>query len=185
VTHPLLYTRLAAVLEENGEPETFEEVLKAGIRENPRDHGIRDRYATFLWEQGRNEEAVAQFRELVSLDRKASRYWAMLGNAYLNLGLHGSALESYERADELAEGREAWILGNIGNLYSGRGLYAKATEYLRRAVDLDPTSEYAQDRLAKAITARGEEGKKAEEAEQAGWKRLSASSGAGGSPEGL
>jgi tetratricopeptide (TPR) repeat protein len=67
------------------------------------------------------------------------------------------ALSKYEEANKIADSKQAWIISNIGNLFSNRGFYSKAAGYLREAAQLDPDSEYAHDRLAGALKSKKEQ----------------------------
>ena len=75
----------------------------------------------------------------------------------------GKALATYEKADELAKHQEGWIIANIGNLMTNRGLYPKAVNFLKEAVSLEPESAYAHERLAAALRAAEEEDEKEKE----------------------
>jgi tetratricopeptide (TPR) repeat protein len=74
-----------------------------------------------------------------------------LGNCYLNSGFNNLAMSAYFQANVLAEGKEAWIVSNIGNLYNNIGLYDLAIEYLSKGLELDPDSQYIHERLAASM----------------------------------
>jgi uncharacterized coiled-coil DUF342 family protein len=72
-------------------------------------------------------------------------------------------MAKYRHANKLAEEKEAWIVGNIGNLLHARGLHSESIEYLQRAMQISQDSEYIHRRLSEAITARDEQTKKIED----------------------
>jgi tetratricopeptide (TPR) repeat protein len=76
----------------------------------------------------------------------------MLGNCYLTNNKNNLAMVCYRKANELSNNNAAWIIGNIGNLYNNLGLYDMAVEYIKEAQNLDPTSQYLQERLSSAFT---------------------------------
>lgn len=98
--------------------------------------------------------------KLLKINSKNSTYWTTQGNLYLNLGLNGKAMISYEKANKLVEGEQAWVLGNIGNLFNNVDLYSNAINYLEMALEKNPKSEYAHNRLSSAIKKKDEESKK-------------------------
>lgn len=101
----------------------------------------------------RSERAAALscYKRLLTIDPKNTTYHTQLGNLYLELELPGKALSAYETANELAQGSEAWILANIGNLLKNKGFGPTAARYLEQAIALDPKSAYAAERLSIAL----------------------------------
>jgi tetratricopeptide (TPR) repeat protein len=86
--------------------------------------------------------------------------WATLGNVYLLLGLNDLAMNSYQKANELASGSEAWIKANIGNLLNNSGLYTQGASALNEALEMDKDFSYAMDRLGKTLEHIEEQKKK-------------------------
>lgn len=106
---------------------------------------------------GRKAETLDFYKRLIAIRPDDPEYRTLLGNVYLELGLHGKALASYEKADELAKHEQAWIIANIGNILNNQGFHPKAVHYLRQAATMEPTSAYAHERLAGALRAAEEE----------------------------
>jgi tetratricopeptide (TPR) repeat protein len=156
------YLTLTELLSEH-DSDTAEEWYKKGLSVFPRNEELLSKYAQFLVGQNRNEEALYRYSTLTQLAPENEAYFALLGNAYLILGLSDNALEAYTKANTLAEGKEPWIIANIGNLYKNQGFYSKGIEYLNQALEMAPVDEYAHDRLAQAIKKQTEENKRAEE----------------------
>jgi tetratricopeptide (TPR) repeat protein len=98
-----------------------------------------------------NARALSLYRRLLEVNDTNPAYHTHLGNLYLNLDLPSKAMAAYEKANELAEGKQAWILANIGNLLKNRGLHHNAVSYLQRAIVLDPRFTYAHDRMTVAL----------------------------------
>ncbi|MGE5835825.1 MAG: tetratricopeptide repeat protein [Acidobacteriota bacterium] len=121
---------------------------------------VADKYALFLLNTDKYHEAILRYQDLVNRNPKDPKYYALLGNAYLAAEFPGRALRAYRKANELAEGKVAWILANIGNLMNNRGFYSEAVEYLQKALELDPTLKYAHERLASAQQAEADEAKR-------------------------
>lgn len=117
-------------------------------------------YAEWLSDNHFDDEALLRYQSLASEYPTNSSYRAFLGNAYLANGFEDLALEAYLEADKIAEGREEWILSNIGNVYKNQKLYSRAEEYLRRALAVEPSSQYALERLAGTLKEREEQKKK-------------------------
>lgn len=145
------YTQLAQIFVDEGSDDKAREVYEKGLNVLPQNKEILERYAHFLTESGENEAALVAYRDLTRRHSDSTQYLTLLGNVYLSLGLHGLALEAYQTANEVADEKEGWILGNIGNLYKNQGFYPQAIAYLKRAAGMDPNSAYAHERLAQAI----------------------------------
>jgi tetratricopeptide (TPR) repeat protein len=154
------YTSLASILKDEDEAHMAKEVYELGLKKLPKDETLLDKYARLLMDLDEPASALPVFKKLVALRPDSSTHLTMLGNVYLKLNLDGLALEAYYEANEIAEEKEGWILGNIGNLYSNKDLHPRAIEFLKRALRLDPDSDYAADRLAKAMKGNKEERKK-------------------------
>lgn len=134
-----------------------------GLAEYPNDTDLLLGYATLLDEQQRYSEALFFYYKLVNVSPKNAKYYSNLGNAYLNNHLNDRALKSYEKANELAENKEAWIIANIGNLYLNKGFYSRAIDFLKQAIELNPDSDYSHNRLSKALKLQAEEDEKFDE----------------------
>ena len=154
------YSRITEILLER-DREAAELWFKKGLRVLPRNEGLLAAYAEFLSEDGRKEEALHKYMILFDIVPGSPRYLTLLGNVYLDLELNGKALEMYEEANSLAEEKQGWIIANIGNIYNNRGFFSKAIEHLNKALELDPDSQYAHERLSKALKNQEKENKKA------------------------
>jgi tetratricopeptide (TPR) repeat protein len=112
------------------------------------------------------------YEELLRLKRDSPEYLTLRANILLELELNDLAMRDYMRANELAGGKQAWILGNIGNLYKNRGFFREGIAFFQQALQLQPEDQYAHERLATAIELRDEEEKRLEDILQAARKEL-------------
>lgn len=156
----LPFTRAAKLLTEENRNDEAKEIYEAGLKVLPTDENLLYGYGVFLFDTNSDDAALTVFKKLVELNPKSSAYLAYLGNIYLNLELNGLALEAYQKANELAEEKEEWIIANIGNILKNRGFFPLAIEYLRKAIGIDPKSAFAHDRMSMAIKYDEEERKK-------------------------
>ena len=62
-----------------------------------------------------------------------------------------------KEANELAKEKESWLLHNIGNLLKNKGLYSESEEWFKKGLVIEPSSEYAHDRLSDLIKSKNEE----------------------------
>lgn len=156
------YSTLGQILISENEKDRAKDVFKSGLKVLPRNETLLAEYGDLLTDLGENEAALAIYRKLNELHPDSASYLTLLGNVYLNLDLNGLALEAYQKANIIAEEKQAWIWGNIGNIHNNKGFYPQAVGFLKRALQLDPDSEYAADRLSKAIKQDKEEREKAD-----------------------
>ena len=160
VKHPRYadhYLNLAELHKEGGDSGAVESAFRRGVAACPRDVSLISGYAAFLNDADQNERALSLYKKLVELDPNNPVHRTMLGNVYLNLKLNDKALESYLKADELAEHKQGWIAANIGNIYKNQGFYTQSIAYFRRAIEHDPESPYAHERLARALEMKRQE----------------------------
>jgi tetratricopeptide (TPR) repeat protein len=137
--------------------------FRKALSVSPKNELILQAYARFLLDNNRNEEALYRYTILTDIAPKDPSYLTLLGNVYLQLGLNNKAFELYEKANNLAGEKQAWIIANIGNLYANRGFYSKAIIVLNKALSLTPNDEYSHGRLAYAIKGETEENNKGAE----------------------
>ena len=156
-----LYLLVANVLLKKGARDDAKAWLRSGLRVSPRDEALLSKSGSVAAEDGHREEALLRYSVLVEVRSENPDYLALQGNAYFALGLQSMALRAYKKADALAKGKAGWIQANIGNLLKNQGLFSEGIDYLKRAVDIDPGSKYAHERLAVAMTQQEEEEKKA------------------------
>jgi tetratricopeptide (TPR) repeat protein len=76
------------------------------------------------------------------------------------LDLYDQAMIACREAEKLSEGKQSWIIHNIGNLLNNKGYYSEAISWLNKGMAIDPSSQYGHERLAGAIKSKDEEYKK-------------------------
>ena len=99
----------------------------------PQHANTYDRYAAFLFNAGRADEAAANFLRSTQLVA-TPRGFNNLGGAYQALGRYDAAREAYEKSIALGPNSDAY--GNLGLLHYYNGNYAEATRALEQSVAL-------------------------------------------------
>ncbi len=157
------YSALAQLLASIGMTDEAINCYWNGMTQFPRNIELIEKYLKILPAEGRSQERMLAYLRLTEITPNNQTYWVLLGNEYLLLELNDLALEAYHKGNELAKEKEAWILGNIGNILKNRGFYSFGASFLKRAVGIDPDSQYAHERLGQALKlAMDEQGKRDE-----------------------
>ncbi|MCH7625003.1 MAG: nucleotide-binding protein [Chloroflexi bacterium] len=125
--------------------------LDRANQEVPDNEDLLLAYAKLQYDQFDRKLALIPYSLLLRLNPDNVEAITLRANLLLDLGLNDLAMRSYQRANELSEGKRDWILGNIGNLYKNRGLYGEAIRYLKLALDQNSDHQFAHERLAVAI----------------------------------
>jgi tetratricopeptide (TPR) repeat protein len=144
---------LAKLYVKQGKEENSLAIYSKAIGSLPTNKELLRGFAALLADQNKPEAAMHIYQRLLFIENKDPTILTLAGNVSMSLELYDRALRQYEKADRLAEQKEGWILGNIGNLYNARGFYTKASECLKQALQLEPDSDYAHERLAQALKA--------------------------------
>jgi len=151
---------LADIYLKKDDKESVISSYKQALRIDPNNEEALSGYASFLNGAEKKEDALVIYKKLITLFPQSSTYWTLLGNIYLDLELNSNSLECYEKANEIAKEKEGWILANIGNLYKNQGFYSKGIYFLKKALEIEPDSEYAHNRLSDSLKLKEEEDKK-------------------------
>jgi tetratricopeptide (TPR) repeat protein len=161
VTYPEIAIALSEILEKEDQKTEACEIIHACHVANPRNIDIRYRYARLAQELDLYTVALYLLNGLTDDEPNSSEYWGYLGNTCLVLQLHDKALIAYRKAESLIQfgASGQWIISNIGNLLSNKGLPSEACIYLERAIKMESESDYAHDRLAGAIKKKDAESK--------------------------
>ena len=155
------YQKLCELIKD--EPEKVYDLFREGILQFPKSKILREEFAEFLDEYNKHDEALLHHEALFKIEPDNPKYMTLLGNSYMNNGLNNKALEIYKRANTRAEGKEGWIIANIGNIYKNQGFYSEAMSYLKKAIEIEPDSDYNHDRLVTSIKLKNEEEEKLKE----------------------
>src|ERR1041384_4488407 len=116
------YIKMAEIFAARENVDEAKRVYELGLKVLPTNKDLLYRYGLLLTESNENAAALTVFKRLHELDSQNSMYLGYLGNTFLKLGLYGLAMEAYLKANDIAEGKEHWIIGNIGNLFNNQGL---------------------------------------------------------------
>ena len=92
------HAALALVFQAQGEPQLADEHFRKALSQRPDDTRIRNNYGSFLYAQGRFEQAEATFRQAA-----ADTLYPERSRIYQNLGLTALKLERREQAREYLE----------------------------------------------------------------------------------
>ena len=151
-----------ALTDEYIEQELFEDArswLEKGLSHTAGDEDLLGAYARLLYDHFDKKLAIIPYGWLLHLKPGDPWSLAMRANIYLDLGLNDLAMRDYKRANESVEGKQAWIVSNIGNLFKNVGLFREGIHYLQQALEIEPNSEYAHEKLAIAMKSRDEQEK--------------------------
>jgi tetratricopeptide (TPR) repeat protein len=125
--------------------------LDEGVRRVPKSSELLVKHANVLSDHFDKKAALLQFNTALAVNPGDARARTLRGNLYLEMELNSLAMDDYLLANKLADGKAAWIIANIGNLYKNVGLYGLAIPHFKQALDLNWTSSFAHERLAGAL----------------------------------
>jgi Flp pilus assembly protein TadD len=144
--------------------EVFARAESAGreaVRLRPQDARARNSLAIALWEQGKEDEAIAAYREAVRLEPDSARPHCNLGLALATQRAPAKAIAAYPEA--IAELREAIRLEpndvsphiNLGYVLSALGRNDESTAAYREAVRVRPDHAGAHANLGCSLQSQG------------------------------
>lgn len=154
---PEIAIELSRLYEKGKDIDAAINVIHPSFLNFPNNNDIRYRYSFLLTECKRNKEALYLLNSLTLKDSKNVEYWGYLSNCCLTLELYDRAMIACREAEKLSNGEQSWILSNIGNLLSNKGFYSEAMSWLNKGLIIEPSSQYAHERLASAIKSNDEE----------------------------
>ncbi|SDL33389.1 Predicted nucleotide-binding protein containing TIR-like domain-containing protein [Paenibacillus sp. OK060] len=124
-------------------------IIRELFLENPGDEEVLQKYAQFSSDILKNNHiSLFLWTKLSDMYPKDHKYLAKIGDITYDLKLYNVALNSYEKANEVSERKESWILSNTGNLLNSRGLYSLARNYFKDSLGINPNSSYTLQRLS-------------------------------------
>ena len=133
---------------------TEESIWRDTVEKSPGSAVVRNNYGRALANLGRQDEAIAQYREGLRLKPDDARTWAKLGNALAEQGKLAEAVDAfrkalrYEPTDEKTHNNLARVLLRTGDLPG-------AIAHLQEAVRLDPSYALGRLNLAKLLANAG------------------------------
>lgn len=133
----VILQNLAGRKEVTGNLREAEELLKQSIEIEPTRANSYGTYAGFLVRRGRIEEGVAQYRKGIEYDPDAFHLYNNLANIYNGNDDIESAIQT--AGEYIAREREAQAgYDLLGDTYMYHGLFAKAEENYKKALELKP-----------------------------------------------
>lgn len=147
-------------LERSAQFDAAEKQFEKSINLTPADDPPRAantmNYLGYMWlEQGRNLDKAEQLiRKANEMEQNNAAYIDSLGWVLFKQGRFPEALAELLKAESLMEkltGDDAEVLDHIAQTYDKLGRKDKATEYWKRALDLNPETESIKERIEKSL----------------------------------
>ncbi len=135
--------------------EATEQHYRRAIELSPGNAQARSWFSLLLARLGREDEAVAQAAAALDLDPLAHESSWLYLVVLTHLGRHEEAAALGHKAAKVHP-RSAHIHWPTSVAHLGLGEPELALEWIRRAVECDPTSPYARAFLVRALTATGD-----------------------------
>lgn len=149
------YFSYGAAADKAGKTDEAADHLQKAIRlatENDDDESAAEslNYLGYMWlEKGINiEEAGLLIRRALQFVPENGAFIDSLGWFYFKKGDFARALEQLLKAAELCEEPDSVIFDHIAEAYASLGKKEEASEYLRKAIQLDPENAVLKNRLA-------------------------------------
>lgn len=155
-TNPNVAVALSEIYEDDDLDKSIE-VIHCAYLKHPSNKEVVFKYSQLLQEKGFDKQALYLLNFLCTENSKDVTYLGRLSNTCLKLNLYDKAMLNLIKANELAKEKEAWLMHNVGNLLNNKGFYSESEKWLRKGLEIEPSSEYAHDRLSKAIKSQNEE----------------------------
>ncbi len=114
----------------------------------------RNNLGASLLQQGKMEEAIAEFRKAVTLDPKYTGAQLNLAYAYDRQGRIAEALAQYQTVIAL-EPENLFAQNNLGVLYDKQGRYDEAIAAFEQVLQIDPSNATALQNLENAKRSNG------------------------------
>ena len=145
--------RMHLALNQLGQRGQATEVLEQWLQAKPEDASVRSYFGSFLLQQGKYKEAVA---ELQAVLRQRPKDPDVLNNLAWALGeLKDPRAREYAEAAFRLDNQDPAILDTLGWLLTQGGQVARGVEMLERAVSLDPGVPQIRYHLAQAYQQSG------------------------------
>lgn len=133
----MVLVRLGTYLQEAGQIDRAEAVLELAVESYPDHMEAWNALGMAYYRQGRREDAIQIFRELLEKDRSLVSAHNNLGSVYLGEGELERARVEFERALGFDD-RTAEALNGLGVIHAKRGRGEEAIRVWKRAVELNP-----------------------------------------------
>ncbi|CAM8985822.1 unnamed protein product [Rhodiola kirilowii] len=141
---------LCNLLDKGGKFSLEIAVCQEASKSSPRAFWATRRLGYFQVHQKKWSEAVQSLQHAIRGYPTSADLWEALGFAYQSLGMFTAALKSYGRAIDLENSR-VFALVESGNVHMMLGLFRKAVEQFRRAMEISPQNISTHYGLASAL----------------------------------
>ncbi len=128
---------LAKLYNSMGQPKKAEQLFTNIIKKHPKDPKSYDLYADYLESQGRNAEALENYKKAYQLKPDDSGVAFRLGNAYFERKLYREAIEFFKKAKE-SFSDDIEILKKLAECYSELGEYQNAIAEYKSIIKMIP-----------------------------------------------
>lgn len=125
-------------------------LYKKLLKESPDLPGVRQKLAMSLEGEGKDDEAIALFKEVPVSKIKSADVHSSLARLYDKKGLPDEAIVSYRRALEFADA-DPRIRVSLADIYAKRGSYPQAIEQYKAFLKAAPADLPVQLKLAKTL----------------------------------
>lgn len=134
------YSNLGLALKHHGRLEEAEEVLWRGKEIDPRDGDLLQNLAEVIRQQGRHEESIKWYDDIIKRDQKYARAYAGKGDALFHLGRYGEASTFLRKALSLdpVMSQAHLIHTLIGEAEQKLGRFEEAKRHYESALQIDP-----------------------------------------------
>ncbi len=138
--------------EQGGNLEAAADLLRKSIQMDPSHAAEAYNYLGYMWADRGNhlQEALDLIEHALALDPENGAYLDSLGWCYFKLGNFQSALEYLHKAVERLEPPDPVVFDHLGDTYSALGKPSEAIAQWKRALDLDPSGDGFQKKIAEA-----------------------------------
>ena len=115
---------------------------------------LHNRLGNALENEGREADAIVQYRTALMFKSDYADAHEHLGNALASQGKLTEAIQQYEQALQLRPG-SAGTFNNLGAALAGQGKWAEAIQQYERALQLNPDYIEAENNLGLALATQG------------------------------
>ena len=149
----LAYTLLSNIYYVMGQHDNSIEILRKGLRNNPKNIGLLSKLGIMLVVVNKIEEAIDILQRCIKKDDKNPEYFNYLGVAYQKSENFQLALENYKKAIAL-DSNFALPWNNMGSLYMTEFVQSKNDKDLQRALDCFNTALAFDPNLIAAVNGK-------------------------------
>lgn len=129
--------------------------LNAFLEKSPQSYRVYQLQAEYSLAQGDDDKAIEQYHHAITISPSAVQLHTDIGNIYMSRHQYTEAIPEYA-AELRADAYSLTALERIGQAYAELNDSARAENYLRRALAIDPHAFEALRALGKVCYERGD-----------------------------